>query len=119
MLVPPENQPPLSTPQKRKIEPAENVKVYKPGDRRFCKNCPKAFTVPRPPADRKEFCSDACRKEFHQYGGTGYRQLKHRIERLVKVICERKIQEGFIQRSDLRKFPYELSRAGLRKDLNL
>lgn len=55
----------------------DTTKTY---PRERCKNCPKFFLKNRA---NKRFCSDACRKEFFEYGGTAFNQLKPKLEKFV------------------------------------
>ena len=47
---------------------------------RALQDCPKFFLKNRA---NKRFCSDACRKEFFEYGGTAFNQLKPKLEKFV------------------------------------
>lgn len=48
--------------------------------RKRCKNCPKMFPKTRP---NREFCSPACKKEFHRHG-SAFGPLKETLQNLVK-----------------------------------
>jgi hypothetical protein len=58
--------------------------------RRFrCLNCPRFYECRR---EDQRFCSDACRKEFHRYGG-GYAKLREHVEKMVRAEVRRVLGE--------------------------
>jgi hypothetical protein len=72
---------PLSPKLRRERRAA--VKKFSPPQvfpKKRCKNCPKMF--PKTRANR-EFCSPACKKEFHRHG-SAFGPLKETLQNLVK-----------------------------------
>lgn len=58
----------------KKFSPAKQF------ERKRCKNCPKMFPKTRP---NREFCTPACKKEFHRHG-SAFGPLKETLQNLVK-----------------------------------
>jgi hypothetical protein len=48
--------------------------------RRRCNNCGTLYPLTKP---TRKFCSEQCRKEFHQYGAA-YGPLKAKLEKLIE-----------------------------------
>ncbi len=53
--------------------------------RKVCKNCTGRLPMPTPNnRNRKIFCSDNCRKEFHKNNGISVHKLKDQVKRWVR-----------------------------------
>lgn len=60
--------------------------------RQRCKNCPKFFPIPekKKGGSPREFCSPACRKEFHN-NRSGFGNLKERLPKLIQAEVKRQL----------------------------
>lgn len=101
--------------------------------RKKCDNCDKPFPITRP---GRRFCTTACRTEFHTHG-SAFGPLRDKIQKLIEIETRQEVARqmdhffrgnqqlrdamagsGFIHRSQLKKQPPEMTRAGLRGSID-
>jgi hypothetical protein len=84
---------------------------------RKCKNCNRPFTAggrsrnnARVPIT-KEFCSDKCRRQYHN-NGSAYGKLRDNITRLVQKTAKEEVAAEFVKFTKGKEFKRALTDAG-------